>query len=308
MSTKTPNIIKSTANSAAPQLSAIPCVIIVGGTSGVGLGLAIKHLDLGWQVVIVGSSVDKIQKINHSYPDIINLQCDLSQTTQRQQLLHYLTTLTDDTANNLNLVRVIYAAGWYLNERTTTLNQADSSQMLAINLQAFNDIFAWASEQLKQHSDVNNPSSQYGSHKRLNEEISANTASCNTKPVLVCLASIAGLMDYPYASLYAKCKRSMIVTTKTYRMALAPHNIQVNCIASGYVDTQTLRDLNQGNADHKPFIIDEQTAVNNIMQAINNDVELAIFPWQMRYLTRAINKLPKPLVNFAMRRKLDKKS
>ena len=308
MSTKPTNITKPTANSIAPRLSDTPCIIIVGGTSGIGLGLAIKHLELGWQVVVIGSSIDKIQKINHSYPDIIALQCDLSQSTQRQQLLQRLTSLVDAPDNNLNLLRVIYVAGWYLNERTTTLNQADSSQMLAINLQAFNDIFAWGSEQLKQQSKVNNPSSQYGSDKQLDKQTPSNNASCNPNPCLICLASIAGLMDYPYASLYAKCKRAMIVTTNAYRMALAPYNIQVNCIASGYVDTQTLRDLNQGNADHKPFIIKEQTAVNNIMQAINDEVELAVFPWQMRYLTRALNKLPKPVVNFVMRRKLDKKS
>lgn len=308
MSTKPTNITKPTVNSDPHQSFDTPCVIIVGGTSGIGLGLAIKHLELGWQVVVIGSSIDKIQEINRFYPDIIALQCDLSQPTQRQQLLQRLTSLVDAPDNNLNLLRVIYAAGWYLNERTTTLNQADSSQMLAINLQAFNDIFAWASDQLKQQSNINNHSSQFGSDKQLDKQTLDNNASCNPNPCLICLASIAGLMDYPYASLYAKCKRAMIVTANAYRMALAPYNIQVNCIASGYVDTQTLRDLNQGNADHKPFIINEQTAVNNIMQAINDEVELAVFPWQMRYLTRALNKLPKPVVNFVMRRKLDKKS
>ena len=262
-----------------------PCVIIIGGTSGIGLALALEHLQLGWHVIVVGSSLEKIQALNKYYPMLKTIQNDVSKPDNRQKLFQQL----NEQFNAQPFERLIYCAGWYLNERVTTLNQVDSAHSLAVNLQAFHDIFAWASEHLKQQT--------YDSKYKPQPP---------QKPALICLSSIAGVLNYPYASLYAKCKRAMIATASAYRLALAPFNIQVNCIASGYVNTQALRDLNNGDASHKPFIMSEQTAIIHIMHAINNDVELAVFPKRMRYLTYILNSLPSPLLSVIMHRKLDK--
>jgi len=266
-------------------------IIVVGGTSGIGLALAVHHLQLGWQVSVVGSSVAKIEHINSQYPSIKTYACDLTDDTQIKSLLDKLSSIRFD--------RLIYSAGSYLNERMHHLNQADSDKMLAINLQAFEQVFSWASTQLKQQSQSLNVT---------NNIVTNNIVTNNIRPSLICMASIAGTMDYPYASLYAKSKRAMITTASAYRLALAPYGIQVTCIASGYIDTQALRDLNDGDASHKPFIMSLQTAVVEIMQAIDNDVELAVFPRSMRYITRTLNHLPKPLLNWILRSKLDKPS
>ena len=257
-----------------------PHIIVVGGTSGLGLALALHHRQLGWQVSVVGHNTSKITYINSQHPNIVTYTCDLTDSIQTQKLL--------DSLAGIRFHRLIYSAGSYLNERVHQLNQADSDKMLAINFQAFEQTFRWASEQLK----VQNQSLDFKK---------------NDRPSLICIASIAGIMDYPYASLYAKSKRAMIATASAYRLALAPYDIQVNCIAPGYIDTQALRDLNAGDASHKPFIMSTQTAVEHTMQAIDKDVELAIFPKPMHYITQALNYLPKPLLNWILRSKLDKK-
>ena len=258
-------------------------IIVFGGTSGLGLALALHHQALGWQVSVVGHSMEKIDNTNSQHPNIITYCCDLTDNAQTQSLLESL--------SNISFQRVIYSAGSYTNERVHHLSQADSDQMLAINLQAFEQVFRWASEQLKHQSRLQNQSLDFEK---------------NDRPSLICIASIAGIMDYPYASLYAKSKRAMIATASAYRAALVPYHIQVNCIASGYIDTQALRDLNDGDASHKPFIMNTQTAVKHVMQAIDKNIELAIFPCSMRYITRALNHLPKPMLNWILRSKLDK--
>jgi NAD(P)-dependent dehydrogenase (short-subunit alcohol dehydrogenase family) len=256
-----------------------PHIIIVGGTSGLGLALALHHQTLGWQVSVVGSSAAKIADINSLHPAIVTYVCDLTDPSQTRTLL--------DNLSDISFQRLIYSAGSYTNERIHHLSKADSDQMLAINLQAFEQVFRWASAQLKQK----NQSLDF-------------TKDCRSN--LICIASIAGTMDYPYASLYAKSKRAMIATASAYRAALIPYDIQVNCIASGYINTQALRDLNDGDASHKPFIMSTQAAVDHIMQAIDDDVELAIFPRSMRYITSVLNHLPKPVLNWILRSKLDK--
>ena len=262
-----------------------PHIIVVGGTSGLGLALALHHQQLGWQVSVVGHNAAKIEHVNSQHPNIMTYSCDLTDSVQTQNLL--------DSLAGISFQRLIYSAGSYSNERVHQLNQADSDKMLAINLQAFEQVFRWASEQLKHQSKLQNKSMIF---------------TKSGKPSLICIASIAGTMDYPYASLYAKSKRAMIATASAYRLALAPYHIQVNCIASGYIDTQALRDLNDGDASNKPFIMSTKKAIDHIMQAINDDIELAIFPRSMRYITRALNQLPKPVLNWILRNKLDKKS
>ena len=266
---------------------AIPHLIVFGGTSGLGLALALYHRNLGWQVSVVGHSQDKIAQINKDHADITSYHYDLTDLEQRQRLLKELEQVSFD--------RLIYSAGSYLNERVHKLDKANSDVMLAINLQAFQQVFSWGSQQLKGKQVEN---------KTLRNSISNSTT--NPKPSLICIASIAGTMDYPYASLYAKSKRAMIATANAYRLALAPYDIQVICIASGYIDTQALRDLNNGDASHKPFIISTDKAVRLIMQAIDENTELAIIPRPMLYITSVLNKLPKPLLNLLLRSKLDK--
>ena len=266
-----------------------PHIIVIGGTSGLGLALALYHQQqqqqLGWQVSIVGHSASKISRINSQYPNIVTYTCDLTDSAQTQNLL--------DSLSEISFQRLIYSAGSYTNERVHQLNQADSDTMLTINLQAFEQVFRWASEQLKHQSKLQNKSMDFAKNGKLS---------------LICIASIAGTMDYPYASLYAKSKRAMIATASAYRLALAPYHIQVNCIAPGYIDTQALRDLNDGDTSHKPFIMSIQTTVEHIMRAIDEDVELAVFPRSMCYITRVLNHLPKPVLNLILRSKLDKKS
>ena len=119
-------------------------IIVFGGTSGLGLALALHHQALGWQVSVVGHSMEKIDNTNSQHPNIITYCCDLTDNVQTQSLLESL--------SNISFQRVIYSAGSYTNERVHHLSQADSDQMLAINLQAFEQVFRWASEQLRRQS------------------------------------------------------------------------------------------------------------------------------------------------------------
>ena len=53
-------------------------VIVIGGTSGLGLALALAHQQLGWQVSVVGHNQAKIDRINAQHPDITTHHCDLT--------------------------------------------------------------------------------------------------------------------------------------------------------------------------------------------------------------------------------------
>ena len=245
-------------------------IIIIGGTSGIGLALADWHLNQSWQVTVIGSNAEKIAKLPQSLlqnPAFTAHVCDISDNIARRKLF--------DKLAQQPFNRLIYCAGKYYNERQNQLNQDESQHMLAINLQAFQAVFGWASEQLKHSYD--------------------------TDKSLIAIASIAGLLDFEDASLYAKCKRAMIASCDAYCIGLRPFHINVICIASGYIDTNQLRSLNNGDASHKPHIISEQQAVKEIMTAIEQNIALHIFPKPMKRTISLLSVLPKPLLNQIMK-------
>ena len=245
-------------------------VVIVGGTSGIGLALAKTHLAQNWQVTVIGSNREKIAALPHSLSEhtaFTAIICDITDSKQRAELLNQLASAIFN--------RLIYCAGKYHSERQHTLSRVETQAILGVNLQAFQSIFDWAGEYLQK-------SSAKEKH-------------------LMAIASVAGLLDFKDASLYAKCKRAMIATCDAYRMGLEPFDIQVTCIASGYVDTAQLRTLNGGNASNKPYLVSVEQAVTEIHHAIEHNIGLHIFPKPMARTVALLSMLPKPLLNTVMR-------
>lgn len=66
---------------------------------------------------------------------------------------------------------------------------------------------------------------------------------------IVNIASIAGLRARPMSIAYAASKAGMIGLTKSVAEALAPHNVRVNAIAPGLIDTEILSDVSQERVD-----------------------------------------------------------
>lgn len=62
---------------------------------------------------------------------------------------------------------------------------------------------------------------------------------------IVNVASIAGLRARPMSIAYAASKAGLIGLTKSLAEALAPHNIRVNAVAPGLIDTEILAGVSQ---------------------------------------------------------------
>lgn len=77
---------------------------------------------------------------------------------------------------------------------------------------------------------------------------------------IVNIASIAGLRPRPMSIAYAASKAGLIGLTKSLAEALAPHNIRVNAIAPGLIDTEILSDVSQERIDD----IVQSTPLNRI--------------------------------------------
>lgn len=58
---------------------------------------------------------------------------------------------------------------------------------------------------------------------------------------IICVSSTAGQRGEPFYSHYAASKGALIAMTKALAAEVGPHNIRVNCVAPGWVDTDMTR-------------------------------------------------------------------
>ncbi|PRC93672.1 SDR family NAD(P)-dependent oxidoreductase [Solimicrobium silvestre] len=235
-------------------------IMIIGGTSGIGWALAEHYLRDGHNVMVCGRDLQRLTS-DHHYPMLSCTQLDIADNVALAKAIEVF------AEESLDLL--IVSAGFYFNDRHQTLDAATTLRMLQTNVSGLNTAFELAAEHML---------SKKNGH-------------------LVAISSVAGLLkDYPGASLYSACKRSVLSLCETYRIALAPFSIAVTAIVPGYVDTEKLRQLNDGDASHKPFILTEEKAVEYIVDAIHRRLAISIFPWQMRWLIKLFNYLPSQLL------------
>lgn len=68
---------------------------------------------------------------------------------------------------------------------------------------------------------------------------------------IITISSTAGQRGEPFHSPYAASKGAIISLTKSLAVELAPHNIRVNCVAPGWIDTDMARPALKGKEGAK---------------------------------------------------------
>ena len=232
-------------------------VLILGGTRGIGRALAARHLERGASVTVCGRHPEVLRDWPLAdHPALRALRLDIADSAA----VHAVVAEAGDTLDAL-----IVTAGQYFNARDHALDEAATLHLLRTNVSGLASAFeAGARRMLAQ------------GHGRM-----------------AAVSSMAGLLkDYPRASVYGATKRAVLSLCATYRKALAPFGIPVTALVPGYVDTERLRELNGGDASHKPFLMSEEAAVARMLGAIDRGAAVDAFPWQMRLAVGLLNLVP----------------
>ncbi|MCC8152898.1 MAG: SDR family NAD(P)-dependent oxidoreductase [Tannerellaceae bacterium] len=238
-------------------------VFITGGTSGIGLGVARYYLQQGAQVGVCGRDIRKVPaEVLH--PGLKLYQLDVYDKVALEKAV-------DDFAGG-ELDLMVIAAGNYSSSAVRRLTYEESMEMLKVNLIGAINAFEVARESMG---------------KRRKGHIAA-------------IASVAGLLHYPTATIYSKSKRTLIQVCDTYRRTLQDFGVSVTTIVPGYVDTQKLREINQNDLSRKSFVVTEERAVQTIVKAIAEKKKYIVFPLRMKLLIKLTSLLPYSWISSVM--------
>jgi len=232
--------------------------LVLGGTRGLGRAIAARCLGDGMAVTVCGRDAAALRGSGlEGHPALRVHALDVADPLA-------VRAVVADAGESLDLL--VVTAGIYFNSRAHALDEAATLRLLRTNVSGLAHAFEAGAERLLAQG-----------HGRM-----------------AAVSSMAGLLkDYPGASTYAATKRAVLALCATYRKALAPFGIPVTAVVPGYVDTARLRELNGGDARHKPFLMPEDEAAERILRAIDAGAAVCAFPWQMRALVALLNLLPR---------------
>jgi NAD(P)-dependent dehydrogenase (short-subunit alcohol dehydrogenase family) len=239
-------------------------VLIVGGTRGIGLGLAIKYLENGCDVVVCSRHPERLDDDPVArHPRLMRRTLDVGNPAATGKLIDEL------AVGGIDLV--VVSAGYYADAAAIKADPQEAERIVDTNVRGLCHVFDAVIPVMRQQR----------------------------RGRLVVVASIAGLLaPYRNASMYSLSKRAAISLCAVYRKALAADGIGVTTIIPGYVDTPRLRELNSGSSRGKPFLMSQGAAVELIAAAIERGEEEFVFPRALHWLVKLFNLLPASLRSF----------
>jgi 3-oxoacyl-[acyl-carrier protein] reductase len=196
------------------QLLKDKTAVITGGARGIGYAIAEEFVNEGADVVLFDISFPddfetKADELRKKGSKVIVKKVDITNTDATQKVI-------DEVAEETGKIDILVNnAGITRDKLLIRMSEQDWDAVLAVNLKgAFNTIKAVSRIMAKQRSGK-----------------------------IVSISSVVGLMGNFGQANYAASKAGLIGLTKSVAKELASRNVNVNCIAPGFVETEMTAQL-----------------------------------------------------------------
>lgn len=190
--------------------------IIAGGTKGIGLGIALEFEREGAKVVVGGSTEkngqDAVNKLEAAGGEGLFVKCDVS-------VLSDLDNIIEQTIDRFGRLDIYVA--------NAGINDAKKTHYLDIT-----------PEQYERIMDVNLKGMFFGGQKAALQMVVQGGGG-----VIINMSSVNAYLALDSQIVYTVSKGGIQQLTKVQAVALAPHNIKVNAIAPGPIESDLLRNV-----------------------------------------------------------------
>jgi glucose 1-dehydrogenase len=188
--------------------------VIAGGTKGIGLGIALEFVREGAKVVVGGTNPkngeEAVREIKTAGGDGLFVKCDVADLAD---LDNFIAQAVD------RFGRVdIYVAN-------AGINDANKTHFLEISPEQYDRIMA-----------VNLRGMFFGGQKAAQQMLAQGDGG-----VIINMSSVNAHLALDSQVVYTVSKGGIQQLTKVQAVALAPHNIKVNAIAPGPIETDLMR-------------------------------------------------------------------
>ena len=183
--------------------------IVTGGGRGIGKAIAYRLAEAGANVEIASRKMENLKATTEEFASLagktVPMECHIGRADQ-------LETLVSDTEKQFGAVDIL------INNSATNIGQGPS-------LNVTDDMFAKMFE-------INVLSAM-----RLINRVVPGMIDRNSGGSIINIVSIAGMRPQPGGLLYSATKAALIMMTRTWASEFGKHNIRVNAIAPGLIQT-----------------------------------------------------------------------
>src|SRR5262245_4153574 len=183
--------------------------IVTGGGRGIGKAIAYRLVEAGANVVIASRKMENLKATADEFANLsgktVPMECHIGRADQ-------LEALVSETEKQLGAVDIL------VNNSATNIGQGPS-------LNITDDMFAKMFE-------INVLSAM-----RLINRVVPKMIERNSGGSIINVVSIAGMRPQPGGLLYSATKAALIMMTRTWASEFGKHNVRVNAIAPGLIQT-----------------------------------------------------------------------
>ncbi|WP_301859157.1 SDR family NAD(P)-dependent oxidoreductase [uncultured Megasphaera sp.] len=180
--------------------------LISGGTSGIGLATAAVLLERQWRVAVSGRSAERgAQALERLGRDAVYIPGDVSSDAD-------CAAMVQQTVEHFGrLDGLVTSAGQYEEKLLENTASEDMQRLFAVNVYGTISLCRYALPHLK-----------------------------GTVGAIVTISSDAGIQGNVGCSLYSATKGAVVAFTRSLALEAAPHQVRVNCLCPGDVETPLL--------------------------------------------------------------------
>ena len=188
--------------------------IIAGGTKGIGLGIAVEFAREGARVVVGGTNPkngeNAVKEISAAGGESLFVKCDVSDLAD-------LDNIVSATVEKFGRVDIYVA--------NAGINDSNKTHFLEITPEQYDRIMA-----------VNLRGMFFGGQKAAQQMVAQGDGG-----VIINMSSVNAHLALDSQMVYTISKGGIQQLTKVQAVALAPHNIKVNAMAPGPIETDLMR-------------------------------------------------------------------
>ena len=187
--------------------------IITGASRGIGKSISSKLLSYGCKVVLLSRKLEDLEKVKNDFnsENIKCFECDITNINQFKDVVHEVV----NTWGKLDIL--INNAGITKDKLLLRMNESDWDNVINVNLKGcYNTIKVASNFMIRK---------KYGK--------------------IVNISSVIGQIGNSGQSNYAASKSAIEGLTRTLAVEFGSRNINVNCVAPGYIETDMTKNLDE---------------------------------------------------------------